>query len=142
MDYDPDWSINFWMINKKFAKHCSVRRSVDMYVYNLNLTKDTCSPQIQQFITHNTNIQLLPITAKHKYRYRISYSNCDHCFEKTVSLLVPVELCRDYYNNMIKCNEKDPFICLKYDDTETEDQFKIKVNAGKARSSEGDIYDP
>ena len=61
MDFDSDWSINFWMVSKKMSSHGSLRRSVEIPVYSINLTETYADPELLEFLRFNLRMPLLKL---------------------------------------------------------------------------------
>ena len=60
MDYDAEWTIKFWFINKKQSSHGSLRRSVDFPLYRVSLSCQYLTGA-QQFLTDHFEVSLKPI---------------------------------------------------------------------------------
>ena len=60
MDYDAEWTIKFWFVNKKQSSHGSLRRSVDFPLYRVSLSCQALTGA-QQFLTDHFQVNLKPI---------------------------------------------------------------------------------
>ncbi len=70
MDFDQDWSINFWMIQKQMSSHGSLRRSVIMPVYSIKLTETYADPGTLEFLRSNLRLPMPQLEGTNRFEFR------------------------------------------------------------------------